>query len=73
MVNSSKDMYGVKATPQLTVSYLCHQLASLLETPLITQDVFCSENLFVNQSSTVLVKRMKERDKPSCKAINRKG
>jgi hypothetical protein len=51
-------MYWVKVTQQLTlfhrysqlVTNCCYELAcSLLKTPFITWDVFCSENLFVNR------------------------
>jgi hypothetical protein len=56
MANLSSDVYWAKVTQQLTlycrysqlVANRCCRLAcSLLETPFVTRDFFCSENLFV--------------------------
>jgi hypothetical protein len=34
---------------QLVANRCCRLACSLLETPFVTRDVFCSENLFVNR------------------------
>jgi hypothetical protein len=56
--NSSRDVHWAKVIQQLTLSRRYSQLVanrccrlawSLLETPFVTRNVFCSENLFVNR------------------------
>jgi hypothetical protein len=56
--NSSRDVFRAKVTQHLTIfrrysqlvaNRCCRLACSLLETPFVTRDVFCSENLFVNR------------------------